>query len=156
KTVVMAMLIAWQAINKVMTPSDARFAKRFLVVSPGITIRDRLGVLYPERPDNYYRERDLVPPDLWHALLKAETEIINYHTFLPRPAKEIKGVAENTRTLLRGGSHGSADAFQETPADVASRILRDLAGGKGGIVVLNDEAHHCYQDGLDPEDTPDR
>ena len=45
KTVVMAMLIAWQTINKVMTPNDARFAKRFLVVTPGITIRDRLGVL---------------------------------------------------------------------------------------------------------------
>ena len=61
KTVVMAMLIAWQTINKVMTPKDARFAKRFLVVTPGITIRDRLGVLHPERDDNYYRERDLVP-----------------------------------------------------------------------------------------------
>lgn len=45
KTVVMAMLIAWQTINKVMTPNDARFAKRFLIVTPGITIRDRLAVL---------------------------------------------------------------------------------------------------------------
>jgi len=57
KTVVMAMLIAWQAINKVMTPSDARFARRFLVVTPGITIRgirDRLGVLHPEREESYY------------------------------------------------------------------------------------------------------
>jgi len=63
KTVVMAMLIAWQTINKQMTPTDARFAKRFLVVTPGITIRDRLGVLHPERDENYYTERDLVPPD---------------------------------------------------------------------------------------------
>ena len=36
---------------------------------PGITIRDRLGVLHPERDDNYYRQRDLVPADLWDALL---------------------------------------------------------------------------------------
>src|SRR5262249_44044253 len=72
KTVVMAMLIAWQAINKVMQPRDARFAKRFLVVAPGITIRDRLGVLHPERDDNYYRARDLVPPDLWEALVQAQ------------------------------------------------------------------------------------
>ncbi|HET8681485.1 MAG TPA: DEAD/DEAH box helicase family protein, partial [Micromonosporaceae bacterium] len=71
KTVVMAMLVAWQAINKVMTPRDSRFAKRFLVVAPGITIRDRLGVLHPERDDSYYIERDLVPPDLWEALLQA-------------------------------------------------------------------------------------
>jgi type III restriction enzyme len=151
KTVVMAMLIAWQTINKVMAPNDARFAKRFLVVTPGITIRDRLGVLFPEREDNYYKERDLVPPDLWHALAKAEIDIINYHVFLPRDAKEIKKVSANTRKLLRAGKGEAADAFRERPADVASRILRDLSGGKGGIVVLNDEAHHCYQDGLDSE-----
>jgi type III restriction enzyme len=150
KTVVMAMLVAWQAINKAMAPADARFAKRFLIVTPGITIRDRLGVLHPERDDNYYRERDLVPPDLWHALVKAEIGIVNYHAFLPRDAKEIKGVASNTRKLLRGGGGEEADAFRETPAEVAARVLRDLAAGKGGIVVLNDEAHHCYQDNLDP------
>ncbi|MGD0876413.1 MAG: DEAD/DEAH box helicase family protein, partial [Acidimicrobiales bacterium] len=76
KTVVMAMLIAWQTINKVMTPNDTRFAKRFLVVTPGITIRDRLRVLYPERDDSYYRERDLVPVDLWDALLQAQVRVL--------------------------------------------------------------------------------
>jgi type III restriction enzyme len=148
KTVVMAMLIAWQTINKVFTPKDARFAKRFLVVTPGITIRDRLGVLHPEREDNYYRERDLVPPDLWEALLQAQVEIVNYHTFLPRDAKEIQGVASNTRKLLRGHKPDLADAFQETPDMVAARVLRGFGTGKGEIVVLNDEAHHCYQDKL--------
>lgn len=42
KTVVMAMLIAWQTLNKVQSPRDARFSSRFLVVTPGITIKDRL------------------------------------------------------------------------------------------------------------------
>ena len=158
KTVVMAMLIAWQTVNKVMTPKDARFAKRFLVVTPGITIRDRLGVLHPEREDNYYRERDLLPPDLWEALLQAQVEIVNYHAFLPRDAKEIQGVASNTRKLLRGGKPQVADAFQETPEMVASRILRAFGSGKGEIVVLNDEAHHCYQDKLleHPDDEADK
>ena len=144
----MAMIIAWQTINKVMTPNDARFAKRFLVVTPGITIRDRLGVLHPERDDNYYRERDLVPPDLWDALLQAQVEIINYHAFLPRDSKEIQGVAANTRKLLRAGKPEEADAFRETPDMVAARIMRAFGTGKGEIVVLNDEAHHCYQDKL--------
>ena len=156
KTVVMAMLIAWQTINKAMAPSDARFAKRFLVVTPGITIRDRLGVLHPERDDSYYHQRDIIPPDLWHALLKAEIGIVNYHTFLPRDAKEVRGVAKNTRKLLRGGRGEEADAFREGPAEVAARILRDLSAGKGGIVVLNDEAHHCYQDSLDPEEKAEK
>jgi type III restriction enzyme len=148
KTIVMAMLIAWQTINKVMTPRDARFAKRFLIVTPGITIRDRLGVLHPERDECYYRERDLIPPDLWEALLQAQVEIINYHAFLPRDAKEIQGVASNTRKLLRGGKPELADAFLETPEMVAARVLRAFGAGKGEIVVLNDEAHHCYQDKL--------
>ena len=148
KTVVMGMLIAWQTINKVMAPKDARFAKRFLIVTPGITIRDRLGVLHPEREDNYYRERDLVPSDLWDALLQAQIQIVNYHAFLPRDAKEIQGVAANTRKLLRGGRPESADAFQETPDMVAARVLRGFGSDRGEIVVLNDEAHHCYQDKL--------
>jgi type III restriction enzyme len=148
KTVVMAMLIAWQTINKVMTPNDARFAKRFLVVTPGITIRDRLGVLHPEREDSYYRERDLVPVDLRDALLQAQVEIVNYHAFLPRDSKEIQGVASNTRKLLRGGKPELIDAFRETPDMIAARIFRAFGVGKGEIVVLNDEAHHCYQDKL--------
>ena len=148
KTVVMAMIIAWQVINKVMTPNDARFAKRFLVVTPGITIRDRLGVLHPERDENYYYERDLVPPDLWDALLQAQVEIINYHVFLPRDSKEIQDVSTNTRKLLRAGKPGDVDAFRETPDMVAARIMRLFGTGKGEIVVFNDEAHHCYQDKL--------
>ncbi len=71
KTVVMAMLVAWQTLTKVHTPQDARFAKRFQVVTPGITIRDRLRVLHPSDPGNYYKERDLVPGDLWGGLHEA-------------------------------------------------------------------------------------
>ncbi|MAT06887.1 MAG: restriction endonuclease, partial [Acidimicrobiaceae bacterium] len=82
KTVVMSMLIAWQTINKVYSPRDARYSKRFLVVTPGITIRDRLRVILPSEETNYYRERDLVPGDLWGALREAEIIIANYHAFL--------------------------------------------------------------------------
>jgi type III restriction enzyme len=151
KTVVMGMLIAWQTINKVANPNDARFAKRFLILTPGITIRDRLRVLEPADDHNYYRERDLVPPDLWDALLQSQIVITNYHAFLPRDAKEIQGVAANTRKILTAGK--SVDPFKETNDQMVARVLRDLAGRggraktKGGeIVVLNDEAHHCYQD----------
>ncbi|MEC3979521.1 DEAD/DEAH box helicase family protein [Amycolatopsis sp. H20-H5] len=43
KTVVMAMLLAWQTLNKVQSPRDQRFTNRFLIVAPGITIRDGCG-----------------------------------------------------------------------------------------------------------------
>ncbi len=145
KTIVMAMLIAWQTANKAFSPRDARFTNRFLVVTPGITIRDRLRVLLPADTANYYRERDLVPPDLWPTLADASIYITNFHTFQAKDAKEIRGVAGNTRKLLNAGK--KIDPFKETADQMVERILRDLAGrGKGEIVVFNDEAHHCYQD----------
>ncbi len=84
KTVVMAMLIAWQALNKLEDRQDARFSDAFLIVTPGITIRDRLRVLLPSDPDNYYRQRDILPSDLLERLGQATIVITNYHAFLLR------------------------------------------------------------------------
>ena len=146
KTVVMAMLIAWQTLNKVANPSNKRYAKRFLVITPGITIRDRLRVLQPNDPQNYYRLRGLVPSDLEGLLGKAQIVITNYHSFLLKEGKEFKGVSTNTKKILLGGK--SLDSLKETEAAMVSRVLRGFGGGKqaGEIVVLNDEAHHCYMD----------
>ena len=150
KTVVMAMLIAWQTLNHAYNPHDTRFTDRFLVVTPGITIRDRLRVLLPSDDENYYRLRDLVPADLWPALAGARVAITNYHTFLPKDRPEIRGVASRTRAILTQGK--AVDPFKETDDDVVTRVLKDLGinpGKRGGaprLVVLNDEAHHCYQD----------
>ncbi len=68
--------------------------------------------------------------------------ITNYHAFQLKDAKEIRGVARNTRLLLKGDR--SEDPFKETPQAMVSRVLRDLGAEKQQIVVLNDEAHHCY------------
>src|SRR3954469_23894667 len=144
KTVVMAMLIAWQTLNKVQSPRDARFTNRFLVVAPGITIRDRLRVLLPEDVENYYDLRDLIPADLKGGLEHARIAITNFHAFQLKDAKEIRGVAKNTRLLLKGDR--KEDPFKETPQAMVSRILRDLGPDKQQIMVLNDEAHHCYMD----------
>ena len=57
KTTVMAMLIAWQAVNAARKDSKD-FSRAFLIVTPGITIRDRLRVLLPSEPDNYYETRE--------------------------------------------------------------------------------------------------
>ena len=148
KTVVMCMLIAWQSLNKSHAPHDARFTQRFLVVTPGITIRDRLRVLQPGDPGNYYDARGLVPPDLRQQLNAAAIAIVNYHQFMPRDSKEIKGIASGTRKLLLAGK--TADPFKESPQAVIQRVIKQLPG-KGDVVVLNDEAHHCYQP-RNPED----
>ncbi|MFE6081089.1 BPTD_3080 family restriction endonuclease [Streptomyces virginiae] len=143
KTVVMAMLIAWNTLNKVASPQDRRFAKRFLLVAPGITIRDRLRVLMPSDPNSYYKERDIVPADLWGALGQAQVAISNYHAFMLKTTREGTGLASKTKKLLLAKSR--VDPFIETPDMMVNRVLRDLGGSKGEVVVFNDEAHHCYQ-----------
>src|SRR5262249_336083 len=144
KTVVMAMLIAWQTLNKMYSPRDVRFTDRFLIVTPGITIRDRLRVLLPEDPGNYYDMRGLVPDNLKGGLSRARVVITNYHAFQLKDAKGIRGMAKTTRLLLKGDK--AEDAFKETPQAMVTRVLRDLGADKGQILVLNDEAHHCYMD----------
>ena len=79
KTTVMAMLIAWQTVNAVRRPGSRRFTRGFLMVTPGITIRDRLRVLQPNDPDSYYRSRELVPADMLGDLDRAKIVITNYH-----------------------------------------------------------------------------
>ncbi|WP_345312388.1 BPTD_3080 family restriction endonuclease [Gordonia alkaliphila] len=144
KTVVMAMLIAWQTLNKVQAPRDARFTNRFLIVTPGVTIRDRLKVLQPSDPDNYYRLRDLIPAGHESALDKAQIVITNWHAFQPKIKGEFAAVSKNTRKVLRPGDPEAV--FKETQSEVVARVLRDFGSSKSEIVVINDEAHHCYQD----------
>ena len=146
KTVVMAMLIAWQVLNKSAGPQDKRFTRRFLIVAPGVTIRDRLRVLLPEHEGNYYRERDLVPADLVPTLGTAQIVITNYHVFLPKVTKEGAGLAKATKDLLLAGRAATTDPFTETPAQVATRVSREFGLKPGELLVLNDEAHHCYRD----------
>jgi type III restriction enzyme len=140
KTVVMAMLIAWQALNKTANKQDARFSDAFLLISPGITIRDRLRVLLPESPDNYYRERDLIPPGGHELLGQARIVVTNFHGFLLR---DRSGAPKVTKQVLAGRA-GARNPLQETPDQMARRVCRTL-GSKNGIIVINDEAHHCYR-----------
>lgn len=139
KTTVMGMLVAWHTLNKVANPQDRRFGDAFLVVTPGITIKDRLRVLLPHDPDNVYRERDLVPPDRLEALSRARLVITNFHAFQPRVTEQVKPLA---REVLGYDEH---NPFIESEAQMVRRVLRDLGINKRNVVVINDEAHHCYE-----------
>jgi len=138
KTVVMGMLIAWQALNKLANSQDGRFSESFLIVTPGITIRDRLRVLLPNDPNNYYRERDLLPPDMMEQLGRTKIIITNFHGFIRR---EKIAAGKLTKRIL---SRGEGGTFQESPGQMVRRVCREL-GNKKNIVVINDEAHHCYR-----------
>ena len=140
KTTVMAMLIAWQTVNAVRQPNSRRFTRGFLVVTPGITIKDRLRVLQPNDPDSYYRSRELVPNDMLGDLLKAQIVITNYHAF---KLKETMTVSKGGRALLQG--RGPELRTLETEGRMLQRVMPGLMGMKN-VLALNDEAHHCYRE----------
>jgi len=120
KTVVMAMLVAWQILNKLATPRDSRFSDAFLIVTPGITIRDRLRVLMPNDVENYYRKLDIVPPDRIPELGKAKMLITNFHAFQLR---EHTSAGKLTKSLLTGSS-GAPSPFTEKPDQMVRRVCR--------------------------------
>ena len=140
KTTVMAMIIAWQTINAVRHPASKRFTRGFLVVTPGITIKDRLQVLQPNDPYAYYASRELVPSDMVKELHKARIIITNYHAFKLRERLDI---SKGGRALLQG--RGPELQTTETEGQMLQRVLPELMGMKN-ILVLNDEAHHCYRE----------
>ncbi|MCY4221348.1 MAG: DEAD/DEAH box helicase family protein [Thiotrichales bacterium] len=146
KTTVMAMLIAWQTVNAMRRPGSRRFTRGFLVVTPGITIRDRLRVLQPNDPDSYYRNRELVPTDMLGDLDRAKIVITNYHAFMRR---ETLALSKGGRALLQG--RGPDITTRETAGQMLQRVMPDLMGIKN-ILVLNDEAHHCYRERPPDED----
>ncbi len=146
KTTVMAMLIAWQTVNAVRTPNSNLYSRGFLIVTPGITIRDRLRVLQPNDPDAYYRSRELVPPDMYQDIDRAKLVITNYHAFKPRETLEI---SKTGRSLLQG--RDEPPKTLETDGQMLQRVAGDLLGFKG-VVVLNDEAHHCYREKPDSDE----
>lgn len=140
KTTVMAMLIAWQTVNAVRYQNSKQFTRGFLVVTPGLTIKDRLRVLQPNDPDSYFSTRELVPPDMLEDVKRAKIVITNYHAFRLRERLDI---SKGGRALLKGRT-GEEIITTETEGQMIQRVMPDLMGMKQ-IMVLNDEGHHCYR-----------
>ena len=148
KTTVMAMLIAWQTVNAVRHSSSKNFTRGFLVCAPGLTIKDRLRVLQPNDPDSYYASRELVPGDMLDDINRAKIVITNYHAFKLR---ERIALSKGGRQLLQGRT-GDEPKTLETEGQMLQRVMPDLMGMKN-ILVINDEAHHCYRE--KPKDVDD-
>ncbi len=157
KTVVMACLILYHYLNRSQYRNDPRYADYFLLVAPGITIRDRLGVLrvdvqatHDVDANDYYRERQLVPVHYAGLLpgLNAKLVITNYHSLEPRL------ISGNKRSPMDGklGPTGEKVEVREDMAQVLKRVLGPFKPGRR-LVVLNDEAHHCYLPRIKGRDT---
>ena len=151
KTVVMAMLILYHYANKKENPQDTRFADHFLIVAPGITIRDRLGVLYIDASGksaydklDYYHQRELIPEKYVRLLggLNSVITITNYHQFEPKVYTGKKSSPFDGKLKYEDGEMVKQKDKEEFTS-VLSRLLGKNMKGKR-IVVINDEAHHCY------------
>ncbi|WP_416201872.1 BPTD_3080 family restriction endonuclease [Thermoflexus sp.] len=140
KTVVMGMVIAWQVLNKRASPRDRRFSDAVLVVCPNLTIRERLQVLLPWKPSNYYEKFDLVPQEMLKQLQQGRFQITNWHLFQPKDDSRSRSVVQ------RGIESNTA---------FCRRVLREL-GPKQNILVINDEAHHAYRPAPLPEEVRER
>jgi type III restriction enzyme len=141
KTTVMAMLIAWQTVNAARHPKSNQFTRGFLVCAPGLTIKDRLRVLQPNDPDSYYASREIVPGDMLEDIKRAKILITNYHAFKPR---ERINISAGGKALLKGRGGEDLNTL-ESEGQMIQRVMPDLMGIKN-IMVINDEAHHCYRE----------
>ncbi len=148
KTVVMAAFILYHFLNRKEYMQDQRFADYFLLVAPGVTIRDRLGVLFVDNSssrrvdkNDYYSQRDLIPKKFEDQVgdLNTRISIINYHSFEP---KNLEG---NKKSPLDGkiGIDGKKVEAKEDYSLVFKRLFPNFKPKKR-LLVLNDEAHHAY------------
>lgn len=148
KTVVMAAIILYHYFNRTEYRNDTSYADNFLIVAPGITIKDRLGVLFvdtynknPRDIQDYYHIRGLVPASYEKSLpnLNSKIVITNYHAF------ERRSLQGNKKSPFDGKVDAGGNKVSETE-NFNQMIKRVIGKFKKGsrLLIINDEAHHCY------------
>lgn len=135
KTILMAMLITWQVLNKVTYPQDKRFSKNILLIAPGLTVKNRLQVLIPGTPGNYYAEFQVIPPGLDDKLRQGQTcrvLVRNWHKLDWESEEQIL----KKRSVDKRGAK-SDEAYVRD-------VLGEMASAQN-LLVINDEAHHAWR-----------
>ena len=132
KTVVMAMLIAWQTINKATYPKDSKFSKNILIVSPSLTVKSRLHVLNPSDKNNYYQLFEIVPHGMFDKLRQGRVKIINCQDLAWESEEQIL----RKKTVDKRGPKSDEAYIRE--------VLDEMSNAKN-IAVINDEAHHAWR-----------
>lgn len=140
KTVVMSMLISWAFCNRGQNEASAFFPNGVLICCPNLTVKERLQVLRPERPDNYYEQFDIVPVQYRPLLQAGKVLVTNWHCFAPE-----------SEHVENGKSYAVVNKGPETPDTFARRVLENLYE-RLPIMVLNDEGHHCWRPAPEAED----
>ena len=147
KTWVMAML----ALIEVAAEPD-RTETDILILTPNLTIRNRLACLGTESDHGASADRDherhiyrsLLPPTLRRLASRLRVSVRNRHAFglmNNRTGVEKPDEAPSKRERAVIGEL-DAEAVNETPTAMLARVLPQH--GRRRVKVLNDEGHHCY------------
>lgn len=129
KTALMGLIITWQVLNGLTYPKRKEFSTAIFVVAPGLTVKERLQVLYPGHEKNVYDEFKICPNEAMRQKINQVALLVeNWHTLMP-----LKEVA---RSVVKKGAE-SDEAFTR-------RVLGKLSGCKD-LLIINDEAHHAYR-----------
>ncbi len=138
KTVVMSMLITWNILNKLKFKQDTRFSKNVLIVAPNLTVKSRLQVLDPSKPENFYQQFNIVPPHYANELRQGKVKIINWHILqwdsqetLDKNKQKIKSVDKRKKIEISDRVY-------------AKQVLDDMNKAEN-FIVINDEAHHAWR-----------
>ena len=141
KTMVMGMLAAWSILNKVHDRRATEFSDVVLVISPNVTIRNRLRELDPNTADaSIYRTRDLVPPHFMPELRRGRVLVKNWHEF------ELKGMQAGARVQKRGRRVTVRSMVKISERTTTGRGVRymtehalELAAAQGIVRITRDE-----------------
>ena len=136
KTNVMAMTMLWMLVNHTYQDDDG--TTNFLVMAPNLTVKERLQVLDPKTKANLW---DAITPRRFRRdVNRAEVTITNFHAFQKRTTTPGgKPLGKKEKKLLGGNLKN----FEENDTDMIKRVLRGHHKD-AKIIVINDEAHHCY------------
>jgi len=153
KTMVMAMAVVWSYFNATREKRDG-FTKNFVLIAPNLIVLDRLlgdshspeffegGIFkkYPFLPPEWSSDfqLDVIGPEEERASTKTATlYLLNWQKFVERE----NGSAENPVQDILGN---------KPPSDIAITLakLKDRLSQLENVMVLNDEAHHVWDEDL--------
>jgi type III restriction enzyme len=96
-------------------------------------VRNRLAVLRPEDPGNYYQQFNIVPGKYMEAIRAGKVLVTNWHVFAAKSPNSDGGV-----------SYRVVDKGEEDNRAFARARLGELID-RLPLLVLNDEGHHCWR-----------
>lgn len=128
KTLVMAMLILWQAKNG--------YCRDFVVFVPNLTIRDRLAEL--RSGSDLYNE--LRPSG---DKTRFRVTVLNFQAWQQRTGVGVEGSITEAQKRVVGLDDRFREATTESEDEMIDRLLA-AHRGREKLCLFNDEAHHCY------------